>query len=153
MHTDTAHHSTPTELPSLWKKVLQVSTALSLCIVISGFIPCLIQLYAWYDMAQKKGSVENIITVVTEDAPCSLCRAAMKLNQEQEHPDSEKEQTTTRLSLIGCSSVFFSRNDIHAPTASSRHISGLSLRAESSLRPASISFSPATPPPQLIVRS
>lgn len=128
---------------------LRVGFILFLTFVISGMLPMLIQSYAWYDMAQKAGGVENIVEVVTEAPPCKFCKAAAAL-QEKSEPDPQAPLSGERVEVAKTYAVLL---DDELSETSLAKLAALSncYSVGDDIFPRNLLSAPETPPPEWVV--
>ncbi len=136
-----------TETMQRIKRSAITAVALGLVVLVSGFLPILVQGYAWIDMARDAGGIQMIGEIVSDAEPCEICRAAQEM-RENSRKDKDTPLPMERIELLKSIS-----NEIPTVLAVSQEESESgqkwSLMLDSD-RPVNCEFAPATPPPRIL---
>ncbi len=126
----------------------KIAVLLVLAVLVSGFLPVLVQGYAWLDMAKKAGGIQMIGEVVANAEPCRICCAAQDMRENSRDGD-EAPVPVERLELLKSLIMDKSAIDLLVEEVGrdSEEKWLLALRAQ---RPSSCKFAPATPPPRVV---
>ncbi|MGE9267659.1 MAG: hypothetical protein ACQKBY_06145 [Verrucomicrobiales bacterium] len=102
-------------MPVESRNVLSLSAALAkgalvgvLLVLVSGFLPMFVQVYAWVEMTEEAGGVSRLGEVLTQAEPCEICLLAGELaesqRQEREKRGPEERVEIFKTLLAGVSS-------------------------------------------------
>ena len=118
---------------------------LALAVLVSGILPILVQGYAWLDMAEKAGGINQLGVVMTEAEPCEICDAARDLAERTSSGDN-LPVPVERIDILK-TMAFLSSVSIDLATERPATEFQFPFPADSTV-PAGLRSGPAPPPPR-----